>query len=171
MRSKRDPRELEQRRQRAARLFEKGYSPAEVARRLGVVRQVAHRWKQAWESGGKEALRSKGKTGPKPKLDDAQTQQVVAALLAGPGAAGHRTELWTLPRVSQLIKKLTGVRYHPGHVWKLLGTLGFSCQRPQRRAIERDDKQVRVWQRKTWPALKKTPDAKGASSSLLTKAD
>lgn len=171
MKSKRDPRELERRRQRAARWFEKGCAVAEVARRLGVARQVAHRWKQSWEQGGKTALSSKGKTGPKPRLDGAQTQQVVEALLAGPGAAGHRTELWTLPRVSLLIKKLTGVRYHPGHVWKLLGTLGFSCQRPERRAIERDDKLVRAWRRKTWPELKKTPGARGASSSLSTKAD
>ena len=131
-------------------------------------RQVAHRWKQAWERGGEAALRSKGQAGPKARVDAAQTRKVVAALLEGPRAAGHRTELWTLPRVRLLIEKITGVRYHPGHVWKVLGALGFSCQRPERRAIERDEKQVRAWRRKSWPALKKTRGGKGASSSLST---
>ena len=171
MKAQRDHRELERRRQRAARMFEKEYPAAEVGRRLGVSRQVAHRWKQAWERGGEAALRSKGRAGPKVRLDAAQTRKVIAALVEGPRAAGHRTELWTLPRVRLLIEKLTGVRYHPGHVWRVLGALGFSCQRPERRAIERDEKQVRAWQRKTWPALKKTRGGKGASSSLSTRAD
>lgn len=171
MKKQRDREEQEQRRLRASRLFEKGYATAEVARRLGVARQVGHRWKQAWQKGGPKALSSKGKTGPKPKLDGRQTQKVVAALLAGPRAAGHRTELWTLPRVSLLIAKLTGVRYHPGHVWKLLGTLGFSCQRPERRALERDEKAIRQWTRQRWPALKKRPGAKDGSSSSLMKAE
>ena len=145
MKQRRDRQEQEARRLRAARLFEKGYAAPEVASRLGVERQVAHRWKQAWQKGGKAALNSKGRTGPKAKLSVAQTEKVVDALLAGPREAGHRTELWTLPRVTRLIEKLTGVRYHPGHVWKLLGTLGFSCQRPERRALERDEKAIRLW--------------------------
>ena len=152
-------------------MFEKGCPGAEVGRRLGVSRQVAHRWKQAWERGGEAALRSKGKAGPKAKMDAVQTQKVIAALVEGPRAAGHRTELWTLPRVCLLIEKITGVRYHPGHVWRVLGAMGFSCQRPERRAIERDEKQVRAWQRKTWPALKKTRGGRGASSSLLMRVD
>ncbi|MEO6785253.1 MAG: winged helix-turn-helix domain-containing protein [Chthoniobacteraceae bacterium] len=162
---------MERRRRRGARMFEKECPAAEVGRRLGVSRQVAHRWKQAWERGGEAALRSKGRAGPKARVNAGQTRQVVAALLEGPRAAGHRTELWTLPRVRLLIEKITGVRYHPGHVWKMLGALGFSCQRPERRAIERDEGQIRTWQRKTWPALKKTRGGKGAASSLWTRAD
>ena len=171
VKTKRDHQELEKRRRRAARLFEKDHTAAEAGRRLGVTRQVAHRWKQAWEKGGKEALDSKGKAGRKPRITEEQRQQIVAALLEGPRAAGHRTELWTLPRVSWRIEEITGVSYHPGHVWRLLGSLGFSCQRPERRAIERDEKAVRAWQRKTWPALKKTRGVRSASSSSSTKAD
>ena len=87
---------------------------------------------------------------------------MVQALLAGPAAHGYKTVLWTLPRVAALIEKLTGVRYHPGHVWRLLGASGFSCQRPERRALERDEKAIRHWQRVQWPALKKRPAARGA---------
>lgn len=170
MSKKRDHKGMERRRLRAARLFDKGHSSAEVARRLDVARQAAHRWKQAWEAGGSAALGSKGQAGPKPRIDAQARQQITEALIAGPASQGHKTQLWTLPRVQALIEELTGVRYHEGHVWRVLGSLGFSCQRPERRAIERDEKAARVWKRKTWPQLKKTPGVSAAPLSSSTKA-
>jgi len=161
---------MEKRRKKAAKLFAKDCSAPEVARCLGVARQVAYRWKGAWDQGGNEALASKGPAGPKAKLTVEQTQQVTEALLAGPAAQGYKTALWTLPRVASLIKDLTGVTYHPGHVWRLLGASGFGCQRPERRAVERDEKAIRRWRRTDWPALKKRPGSKGEPLSLLTKA-
>jgi len=157
---------MEKRRKEAAGLFAKGHSAPEVARRLGVARQVAYRWKNAWGQGGKAALASKGPAGPKSKLASEQTQAITEALLAGPAARGYKTALWTLPRVADLIEDLTGVRYHPGHVWRLLGASGFSCQRPERRAVERDEKAVRKWRRVEWPAIKKKPANKGEPLSL-----
>ena len=167
----RDHAKMEKRRKRAGKLFTKEYSAPEVARRLGVARQVAYRWKQAWEQGGSSALASKGPAGPKSKLTVAQMQTVTGALLAGPATHGYKTDLWTLPRVASLIEDLTGVAYHPGHVWRLLGASGWSCQRPERRAVERDEPAIRRWKRVTWPALKKRPAKSGAASSLSTKAD
>ena len=170
MRNLRDHAALEKRRQQAGKLFAKDYSAPEVARHFGVARQVAYRWLQAWVQGGQAALASQGPAGPKPKLTVKQTQRVVKALLAGPAVQGYKTALWTLPRVASLIQDLTGVGYHPGHVWRLLGASGFSCQRPERRAVERDEKAIRRWQRVTWPALKKRPGNKGGPSSSSTKA-
>lgn len=167
----RDHAALEKRRKKAGKLFAKECSAPDVARRLGVARQVAYRWKNAWDQGGHDALASKGPAGPKAKLTLEQTQQVTQALLAGPATHGYKTALWTLPRVAALIEDLTGVDYHPGHVWRLLGASGFSCQRPERRAVERDEKAIRRWQRTEWPALKKSPGNKGEPSSLSTKAD
>ena len=109
----------------------------------------------AWQIGGTAALASKGLAGCKAKIAPDQTQQVIQALLEGPAAHGYKTQLWTLPRVAALIEELTGVRYHPGHVWRLLGSLGFSCQRPERRAMERDKKAIRRWKRVKWPEIKK----------------
>ena len=162
MATTRDHAVMEKRRKQAAKLFGKEFSAPEVARRLGVARQVAYRWKNAWDQGGVQALASKGCAGRKPKLSAEQTSQVTQALLAGPAAQGYKTALWTLPRVAALIKDLTGVSYHPGHVWRLLGASGFSCQRPERRAVERDEKAIRHWKRTTWPALKKRPANSGA---------
>lgn len=153
----RDHAEMEKRRRRAGKLFAKEYSAPQVAQRLGVARQVAYRWKNAWEQGGSAALASKGPAGPKSKLTAQQTQKVTRALLAGPTSYGYKTDLWTLPRVAALIHDLTGVSYHPGHVWRLLGASGFSCQRPERRAVERDERAIRRWKRVEWPALKKSP--------------
>ena len=151
----RDHVQMERRRRKAARLFEKDLSAPEVARRLGVTRQVGYRWKDAWQQGGVAALASKGRAGRKPKLAPTQTEILLEALLKGPAAQGYKTQLWTLPRVAVLIEELTGVRYHPGHVWRLLGALGFSCQRPERRAVERDEPAIRQWRRVRWPGIKK----------------
>lgn len=151
---------MEKRRRQAAKMFGRGLPAPEVARRCHVARQVAYRWHDAWMEGGEAALVSKGSAGPKCRLTPQQKQQVVGALLEGPAAQGYQTQLWTLPRTADLIESLTGVHYHPGHVWRILGDLGFSCQRPERRAIERNDQAVRQWKRTKWPGLKKKRTAR-----------
>jgi transposase len=92
-------------------------------------------------------------------------------LLAGPEEFGFSTPLWTCPRVAQVIEAELGVKYHPGHVWKLLDGMGFSCQRPVGRAMERNEDEIRKWKQKRWPAIKKKPAGKGARSSSSTKAE
>jgi transposase len=72
--------------------------------------------------------------------------------------------------VAKLIAERTGRHYHPGHVWKLLRGLGFSCQQPTRQAIERDEPAIARWQKHTWPQLKKKPGGSAAPSSSSTSA-
>ena len=162
---------MERRRVRAAAMFGKGDSAPEVGRKLNVSRQVAYRWRSAWERNGKAGLASKGKAGRKSKLSAVQTAMVVKALVAGPVSRGYKTNLWTLPRVAALIEELTGVQYHPGHVWRLLGDNGFSCQRPELRAIERDKPKTRRWKRVEWPAMNKEPAMTAEPMSSSSKAD
>ena len=168
--ARRDFEALERRRMRAARRFEQGETQAEVARRLRVSRTTAMRWAQAWEAEGSEGLRAAGRAGRKPRLSSDQLDQVEQALLEGPLAFGYRTELWTLPRVAELIQRITGVRYHPGHVWRVMRQLGWSLQKPTTRARERDDEAIARWVKSTWPAVKKTPRAAGRRSSSSTRA-
>jgi transposase len=132
---------------------------------------VAYRRKAAWEKGGSAGLASKGKAGRKSQLTALQTEWVVKALVEGPVSRGYKTNLWTLPRVAALIKELTGVEYHPGHVWRLLGDNGFSCQRPERRAIERDESKIRRWRQVEWPAIRKRAGKEGRTPSSSTKGD
>lgn len=95
----------QQRRLKAEKLFRKGCSQAHVARQLEVSRQTASRWYAAWDSGGREALKGAGRTGRKPKLCGEQLCQLEAILLAGAPAAGFETDLWTLKRIAQVIRR------------------------------------------------------------------
>lgn len=161
MGAKRDLKALEQRRLRAARLLRRGYTQAEVARMCDVSRQAVSEWAQALASGGRSALRAK-RLGRPPTLDAMKRRQLVRLLKKGALAEGYATELWTLARVAEVIERHFGVRYTPTHVWRLLGGLGWSAQRPASRAIERDDRAIARWKKKRWPALKKTPQNKAA---------
>ena len=146
---------------RAADLLERGMIPAEIARRVGVAHQVVSEWRKAWRQGGREALRSAGPAGRKSKLSAEQLAQVENALVKGAAAYGYLTDVWTLPRVAEVIQHVTGVAYHPGHVWYVLrDQLDWTCQRPARRAIERNDEAIERWVKKRWPQLKKRPGAR-----------
>ena len=145
---------LEQRRLEAARRFAHGATQAEVARRFGVSPQAASVWYRRWHQGGEQALRGAGRAGRRPRLSQAELDAVDQALRKGPEAFGFDTELWTLGRIAQVIGRLTGVRYHPGHVWRLLRGLGWSVQRPARRAAERDEAEIARWRAEEWPRIK-----------------
>jgi transposase len=161
---------MEARRLQAARLFARGASQGAVAKALGVSRVSAHHWFHAWKAQGRAGLKGAGRAGRKPQLDAAQLATVERALRTGPRAQGFSTDLWTLPRVAALIEQQTGVRHHPGHVWRLLRGLGWSLQRPTRRARERDERAIEAWKTRRWTQLKKTPGADARGSSSRTKA-
>ena len=91
-------------------------------------------------------------------------------LLKGPEALGYATPLWTLWRVGHLIEQEFGVRYHNGHVWRILRQLQWSCQRPVGRARERSEKAIAHWKKVEWPRIKKKPEKRGAPSSSSTRA-
>jgi transposase len=149
--------QLEQRRIRAAKLFDQGLSQAEVSRKLQVHRQSVSRWHLAWKNHGAKALRQAGRAGRKPRLEPAQLVQLGQGLKEGPEVLGYGTGLWTTWRVADLIERQTGQKFHPGHVWRILRSLGWSCQRPVGRAIQRDEPAIRRWKRVRWPELKKKP--------------
>jgi len=148
------------RRVRAGRLLLAGKSPPDVARLVGAPRQTVYRWRSVLESGGIDALRDMSKGGRPPQLGAGELSRLYVMLLEGAPAQGFATPLWTLKRVRQLIEREFGVRYSEVHVWRLLGQLGLSNQKPDRRALERDEEAIRHWRKRTWPALKKTPLAK-----------
>jgi transposase len=159
---------LEARRLQATELFAQGRTQAQVAHQLGVSRQSAHIWHRRFEHGGVDALRSRGPTGPDPKVSAVQLTEIEQALLKGAMANGFDTDLWTLERVAVVICQLTGVRHHPGHVWVILRhRLGWTLQRPERRASERDEEAIARWVQQEWPRIKKGPaqNRPGLSSS------
>jgi transposase len=154
---KRDFDALEKRRMQAAKLLKQGIHEAEVARRVGVHRQSVNRWARQLAEAGIPGLRKGGRAGRKPRLTSSDRDRIKEALKRGPEALGYETSLWTAWRVSDLIERECGVKYHPGHVWKVLRSLGWSCQRPAGRAMERDEDAIRRWKQERWPELKKKP--------------
>lgn len=152
--------EAAKKRVRAGRLLRSGKSPAEVAEAVGVARQTVYTWKALLDEGGINALRAVPERGRPAQLDAAQLASVRTAILQSPTAHGFGSELWTLKRVGEVIERMHGVRFGQTQVWRILGALGFSAQKPEKRAIERDEQAVRKWKRRTWPALKKKPSGK-----------
>jgi transposase len=155
---------LEQRRFEALDLLKQGLSQAEVGGRLKAAQQTVSRWARQAREQGRESLRQAGRAGRKPQLAPDQRKALEAGLAAGPEALGYETPLWTCARVAHLIEERFGISYHPAHVWKLLRQLGWSCQRPVGRALERNEAAIAEWKKLTWPALKKKPKKKAARS-------
>jgi transposase len=147
--------EATRKRVRAGRLMLAGKTPAEAAHAVGVARQTAYTWKARLDEGGIDALRAMA-VGRPGQLNAGQREGLRVALLQGALAHGFGTELWTLKRVRALIQRLYGVTFSEVHVWRVLGDMGFSSQKPERRAIERNEAAVHEWKHKTWPALKKS---------------
>jgi len=167
---RRDFEALEKRRFQAIRLLDQGLNQSEVARRVKVARQTVVRWVAQYRERGKEGLRKAGRAGRKARLSVPQRERLEGLLQRGPEALGYQTPLWTCPRVAHLIEQEFGIRYHEGHVWKILIGLGWSPQRPTGRARERNEPAIRAWKSRTWPAIKKKRAAKGARLSSSTKA-
>jgi transposase len=159
---RRDFDRLERRRFKAFALLSKGLSEAEVARQVGVHRQSVNRWARAIEEQGREGLKQAGRAGRKSRLSEAELKQLEEKLKRGAETAGYETNLWTLDRVADLIEQDFGVEYHAGHVSWLLKKLGWSCQQPVGKALERNEPAIRQWKKRRWPELKKKPSARGA---------
>jgi transposase len=147
---------MEQRRREGMQLLGQGVSQAEVARRCDVSRPTAMRWERHRQSVRGPAWKRRP-LGRRPKLGLRDKQKLERALLQGAQAHGFLNDLWTLPRVAQLIHRQSGVRLHPGHVWRVLGRMGWSIQRPTGKASQRDEAAIAHWKKYTWPALKKRP--------------
>ena len=147
---------LEKRRRRAVELSKGGTGIREIARQVRASPGAVHRWIQDWRKHGTEALAAKPTPGRPRKLTAKQSKKFQKLLLAGAMVSGFPNELWTLKRIATLIHKECGVRYHPSHLWRVLQSWGWSCQVPDRRAIQRDDEAIAHWMRSTWPAIKKS---------------
>ena len=147
--------QLERRRRQAIRLLNAGKSLSVVARAVSASVSSVFRWAGVYRANGLHGLQPRPTLGRPPKLSRAQRARLERVLLKGPLAAGYSTDLWTLTRVAEVIQHLFGVRYHPCHVWRLLHRMDWSCQKPERRALQRDEAAITRWKRQRWPHIKK----------------
>jgi transposase len=147
--------QLEKRRRQAIQLLKAGKNLPAVARALSASVSSVFRWYQGYKKRGLRGLRPRPTPGRPPRLSKKEKSKLVKLLLQGPLAAGYRTDLWTLQRVADLIEQRFGVQYHPCHVWKLLTGLGWSCQIPERRALQREEEEIDRWKHRRWYHIKK----------------
>lgn len=145
----------EQRRLEAIALLEQGWSGSEVARHFGVTPAAVCQWKTVYQRHGPDAMKPTPHTGRPAKLTADQSEQLEKLLLQGPETHGYTNTLWTLSRVAAVIKKHFGIGYDPSGVWHILVRMGWSCQKPERRARERDEEAIAAWRKNDWPRIKK----------------
>ncbi len=145
MRLQGSPRALEQRRRRVVALLKQKLSLHEIARRVGCHASSVLRWRNALQSAGPDALKARPAPGRPPKLTEKHKARLIKLLAQGAMAHGCRTELWTTQRIATVIERRLGVKYHRNHVGKLLHQLGWTHQKPERRAFERDEAAIAQW--------------------------
>ena len=150
-----------ERRAEAVRLLEAGeMKQVEIARYLGVTEAAVSKWKKQLGKGGPAALRLRKSSGRPAKLDQSAKQKLIQKLEKGALAAGFPTEQWTQARVKKITEREFGVSYHQNYISRLLNELGWSVQKPEGRAIERDEELIRTWLSKDWPRIKKSAAAR-----------
>lgn len=147
---------LEDRRRRGLALWDTGLSLNEVGRRIHGAPSSVLRWLRARRRGGPDALRVRFSPGRPLKLGETQRRRLVRLLLRGARAHGYRTPLWTTARIAEVIGRECGVHYHRDHVGRLMHGLNWSPQKPEARAVERDEEAIERCKRKDWPRVKKT---------------
>ena len=152
MRTKNDKPILEEKRKLALKLLDEGTSASKVAELVGVTVRSVYRWRDQRENPPKKSELPPGRHS---KLSSEQLQRLEEELLCGAYAHGYAEDYWTLERIGHVIWELFGVRYVPSGVWHVMDRMGWSSQKPQRLAIQRDEEAIVSWKRRVWPRIKK----------------
>lgn len=150
-----DRKGLERRRVQAGKLFEKGASQVEISKKYGVSRAAACQWHKMWKKNKKKGLLSKGAPGFDSKITEAKKKKLKDIILKGPIKSGYETDFWTVERIREVTKKKLRISLGYTRVWNAVLSLGFTCQKPERRAMERNEKSITDWKLKEFPRLKK----------------
>ena len=161
--------QLYQRRLEAIGLLQAGYRKAEVARRMKAHKSSIGRWATQHQHKGSESLLPQDVPGRPSKLSPAQSKTLIRYLSKSSLAFGYVSDYWTLQRIQQLIWDKFQVRYQSNGIWYLLQRFGWSCQKPQRRTVQRDEDEIAHWKRYVWPQVKKTPISGGRPLFSLMK--
>lgn len=142
----------------AVNMFELQKPAGEIAVCVGVCVQTVRDWRRVWRTLGRDGLKAKPHPGRPCGMTTLQKQELVGLLAFAPTDYGFDRHFWTTELIGALIRQRFGVDYHPDWVGEVLHSIGFSHQKPMRRARERDEARIDAWRHETWPdVLKKTP--------------
>ena len=151
----------EERRKRAWALHQTGCKQKDISEALGVTKGAVSQWIKRGMEGGEAALKEQSKSGAPARLSAADRQKLPKLLERGAESFGFRGDLWTCPRVGTVIQREFGVKYHPAHVSRILKDLGWTPQKPIKRAKQRKEAEIQRWKTEPWPELKKRRPKKG----------
>lgn len=154
-----------ERRKRAWALYQAGWMQKDIAEAMGVTKGAVSQWVKRGKEGGEAALQERPKSGAPLRLSQVNREKLPELLARSAESFGFRGELWTCSRVAQVIQREFGVQYHPAHVSRILKALGWTPQKPIRRAKQRQETEIQRWKEERWPALKKRPSKKAGPSS------
>lgn len=145
---------LEHYRFRALELHKAGKRISDIADFFGVHRGSVSAWITTYNRYGKEKLKSKKAGGPEFKLNVDEIIQLITFLCDSAITHGFETPLWTCKRLQNVIKKNTGKKLHTTNIMRLLRRSGLTPQKPQRRALQRNEHAVERWLCEEWPKVK-----------------
>jgi transposase len=142
-------------RRRAIEMAAAGAMRGQICDELGIAPSTAWRWVKLHREQG-DTIIDKA-IGRPSRLSPDEVTLVIDKLLLGPEANGYDTPLWTLSRIADMIRTTTGVSYNTNYIAVFMHGLGWSCQKPERRAKERNEEAIAGWVRDEWPDIKKKP--------------
>jgi transposase len=134
-----------------------GWKQKDIAVAMGVTKGAVSQWLKRAKEGGIDALRHCKAPGASPRLTPEQRAQLPQLLAQGAQSFGFQGGLWTLPRVTEVVRREFGVSYDPSQVSRILKLCGWSRQKPLRRATQRNEEAIQRWKEERWPELKKRP--------------
>lgn len=157
--------ELEARRRLAVRRVVEGWKQKDVAAFLGVTERAVRGWVAAHRKAGDDGLKAVPHPGATPKLSARREKSVLSWLAKSPLAFGYETDLWTTRRLAEVIERRYGVSFNANYLADWLTRRGYSPQKPEVRAVERDNPAIARWVAEDWPRIKKRPGTTGPTSS------
>lgn len=162
--------QLEERRFKCAELFTADeLNQQRIALELEVSSASISKWHAKWLEGGNAALNAKPHPGPGKSISREDQQKLLEAVKLGSLHWGFTVDRWTAKRIALVCQRVTGIDFHPDHIRKLMRELGFSPQKPQRKALERDETAIAAWLETTHPEIVKRGAKKTQPSSIATR--
>lgn len=149
--------QLEKRRKLAIEMLQAGKSYRFVAKTLNSSTSSVVRWQKTFKQKGLEGLKSKPNLGRPSQLTNEQKTELFNDLLQGACKAGYSSELWTLKRITEHVQKKFNISYESSSMWRLLNNENWSWQKPEKRAIQRNEEAIENWKKESWVDIKKSP--------------
>lgn len=145
---------LEHLRIQAIRLWKKGKTVEEISDFFGVTLGAIYKWIKIYKLKGLKALKRRKAPGAMPKLSKEELKKLLKVLTKSPDEYGYGTQLWDCKKVGKIIQDKFNKKIHNTNIWRLLKKLGFSYQKPEKIALQKDSKKVKMWIKQEWPKIK-----------------